>query len=61
MEVLLKKIKNSEVKVEIESSGSDLSEIVNKIRIQYEKISEKNMKENNDWYQSKVRYLNTDL
>nr|XP_040041777.1 keratin, type I cytoskeletal 18-like isoform X1 [Gasterosteus aculeatus aculeatus] len=57
VEVLLKKIKNSEVKVEIESSGSDLSEIVNKIRIQYEKISEKNMKENNDWYQSKFENL----
>ncbi|XP_037333655.2 keratin, type I cytoskeletal 18-like isoform X2 [Pungitius pungitius] len=54
---LLEKIKLSEVKVEIESSCMDLSEIVNKIRIKYEKMSEKNMKETNDWYQRKFKNL----
>ncbi|KAM8903013.1 keratin, type I cytoskeletal 18-like [Spinachia spinachia] len=54
---LLEKIEVSEVKVEIESSRTDLSEIVNKIRIRYEKMSEKNMKETNDWYQSKFENL----
>lgn len=56
MDVLREKIKDSEVNVEIESQNSNLAEMLNKIRAQYEKLAKKNLKETDDWYQSKVRY-----
>ncbi|CAL9698685.1 unnamed protein product [Knipowitschia caucasica] len=50
---LREKIKDSEVKVEIESSDSNLTEALNKIRVQYDDLAKKNDKETEDWYQSK--------
>lgn len=54
MDVLCEKIKDSEVKVEIDSKNSDLAEILSKVRKQYDKVAEKNLKETEEWYQSKV-------
>ncbi|XP_070850144.1 keratin, type I cytoskeletal 18-like [Chaetodon trifascialis] len=53
VDALREKIKDSEVKVEIDSQNSNLSEILNKIRSQYDKLAKKNLKETEDWYQSK--------
>lgn len=54
MDVLREKIKDSEVNVEIDSQNSNLAEMLNKIRAQYDKLAKKNLKETDDWYQSKV-------
>ncbi|XP_026219709.1 keratin, type I cytoskeletal 18-like isoform X2 [Anabas testudineus] len=50
---LCDKIKESKVEVELVSQNSNLSEIISKIRKQYEKLGEKNRKEAEEWYQSK--------
>uniref|UniRef100_H3CSB4 IF rod domain-containing protein n=1 Tax=Tetraodon nigroviridis TaxID=99883 RepID=H3CSB4_TETNG len=50
---LCEKIKDSEVKVEIDSQNSNLANTLNKIRRQYEELARKNMKETEDWYQNK--------
>uniref|UniRef100_UPI0037E9117E keratin, type I cytoskeletal 18-like isoform X1 n=1 Tax=Semicossyphus pulcher TaxID=241346 RepID=UPI0037E9117E len=50
---LREKIKDSEVIVEIDSQNSNLAEMLNKTRTQYEKLANKNLKETDDWYQSK--------
>lgn len=55
VDVLREKIKDSEVKVEVDSQNSNLAEMVNKIRNQYDKLSKKNLKETEEWYQSKAR------
>lgn len=55
VDVLREKIKDSEVKVEVDSQNSNLAEMVNKIRNQYDKLAEKNLKETEEWYQSKAR------
>lgn len=55
MDVLREKIKDSEVKVEVDSQNSNLAEMVNKIRNQYDKLAKKNLKETEEWYQSKAR------
>lgn len=49
------KIKDSEVNVEVDSQNSNLAEMVNKIRNQYDKLAKKNLKETEEWYQSKAR------
>lgn len=54
VDVLREKIKHSEVKVEIDSQNSNLAEMLNKIRNQYDKLAKKNLKETEEWYQSKV-------
>ncbi|XP_070786863.1 keratin, type I cytoskeletal 18 isoform X2 [Enoplosus armatus] len=51
--VLREKIKDSEVKVEIDSPNSNLAEVLNKIRGQYDKLAKKNLKETEEWYQNK--------
>ncbi|XP_033837699.1 keratin, type I cytoskeletal 18-like [Periophthalmus magnuspinnatus] len=51
------KIKDSEVKVEIESSDSNLTEALNKIRSQYDDLVRKTEKETEDWYQSKFKTI----
>ncbi|XP_072305013.1 keratin, type I cytoskeletal 18-like isoform X2 [Eucyclogobius newberryi] len=51
------KIKDSEVKVEIESSNSNLTEDLNKIRGQYDDLVRKTEKETEDWYQSKFKTI----
>lgn len=48
------KIKDSEVTVEIESENSNLAEMLNKIRKQYDKVAKKNQQETEEWYQNKV-------
>ncbi|XP_036946591.1 keratin, type I cytoskeletal 18-like isoform X2 [Acanthopagrus latus] len=53
VEVLREKIRDSEVNVEIDSQNSNLAEMLNKIRAQYDKLAKKNLKETDDWYQSK--------
>uniref|UniRef100_A0A087XB94 Keratin, type I cytoskeletal 18-like n=1 Tax=Poecilia formosa TaxID=48698 RepID=A0A087XB94_POEFO len=50
---LCEKIKNSEVKVEIDSQNSNLADIVKNIRIHYQKQADKNMKETEEWYKEK--------
>lgn len=55
MDVLREKIEASEVKVEVDSQNSNLAEMVNKIRNQYDKLAKKNLKETEEWYQSKAR------
>ncbi|XP_029942028.1 keratin, type I cytoskeletal 18-like isoform X2 [Salarias fasciatus] len=57
VDVLREKIKDSEVTVEIESSNSDLAEALNKVRAQYDRLAEKNLKETDDWYKSKFEYI----
>ena len=54
VDVLREKIKDSEVKVEIDSQNSNLAEMLNQIRNQYDKLAKKNLKETEEWYQSKV-------
>ncbi|XP_055020748.1 keratin, type I cytoskeletal 18-like isoform X2 [Boleophthalmus pectinirostris] len=51
------RIKDSEVKVEIESSDSNLTEALNKIRSQYDDLVKKTEKETEDWYQSKFKTI----
>ncbi|XP_026158007.1 keratin, type I cytoskeletal 18-like [Mastacembelus armatus] len=54
---LREKITSSEVKVEIDSQNSNLPEIVSKIRQRYEMVAEKNLKETEEWYQSKFETI----
>lgn len=55
VDVLREKIKDSEVKVEVDSQNSNLGEMVSKMRNQYDKLAKKNLKETEEWYQSKAR------
>lgn len=55
VDALRDKIRDSEVKVEIESQNSNLAEIIKDIRGQYDKLAKKNLEETEDWYKSKVR------
>lgn len=51
------KIKDSEVKVEIESTDSNLADALKKIRGQYDDLVKKNEKETEDWYQTKFKTI----
>ncbi|XP_042260582.1 keratin, type I cytoskeletal 18-like isoform X2 [Thunnus maccoyii] len=53
VDVLREKIKDSEVNVELDSQNSNLAEILDKIRSQYDKLAEKNLRETEEWYRSK--------
>lgn len=57
MDALREKIKDSEVKVEVDSKDSNLDEILDNIRRQYDALAKKNLKETDEWYQSKVRFV----
>lgn len=57
MEDLCEKIKDSEVKVEIESHNSNLADTVNKVRHQYDQLAKQNLKDTEDWYQNEVSAL----
>ncbi|KAM6957933.1 keratin, type I cytoskeletal 18-like [Tautogolabrus adspersus] len=57
VDVLREKIKDSEVTVEIDSQDVNLAEMLNKVRGQYEKLAKKNLKETEDWYQSKFEHI----
>ncbi|XP_046886909.1 keratin, type I cytoskeletal 18 isoform X2 [Hypomesus transpacificus] len=50
---LRKKVKDSEVIVEIDSNNSNLGDVLDKMRRQYDKLAQKNLKDTDDWYQSK--------
>ncbi|XP_030611719.1 keratin, type I cytoskeletal 18-like [Archocentrus centrarchus] len=50
---LLEKIKDSDVNVEIKSQDSSLADIIKNVRVHYDKIAEKNLKEADDWYKDK--------
>lgn len=54
MDDLCEKIKESEVKVEMESHSSNLADELNKIRHQYDDLAKKNLRDTEDWYQNKV-------
>ncbi|XP_035533880.1 keratin, type I cytoskeletal 18 isoform X1 [Morone saxatilis] len=57
VDALCEKIKNSVVTVEIDSKNSNLSEKLNNIRVQYDKLAQKNIKDTEDWYQSKFENI----
>ncbi|XP_078100019.1 keratin, type I cytoskeletal 18-like isoform X2 [Sander vitreus] len=57
VDVLREKIKDSEVTVEIESQNSNLAEIVDKIRSQYDNLARRNLKDTEEWYQSKFKNI----
>ncbi|XP_076872089.1 keratin, type I cytoskeletal 18-like [Brachyhypopomus gauderio] len=58
---LQKKIKESDVKVQPDSSQSNLSDAINKIRKQYEKIAKKNQEETNEWYRNKFENIKEEV
>ncbi|KAM9328758.1 keratin, type I cytoskeletal 18-like isoform 2-T2 [Pholidichthys leucotaenia] len=53
VDTLCEKIKNSEVKVVIDSQQSKLSDIISNIREQYDKLAQESLQETEDWYKSK--------
>ncbi|TNN53855.1 Keratin, type I cytoskeletal 18 [Liparis tanakae] len=57
VDVLVEKVKDSEVTVEMESKSSDLAEVVNNIRYQYDKLAKKNLKDTEEWYQRKFENI----
>ncbi|XP_028250883.1 keratin, type I cytoskeletal 18-like isoform X1 [Parambassis ranga] len=57
VDVLREKIRDSEVKVVIDSQDSNLADIVKNIRLQYEKLSKKYQQETEDWYKSKFENI----
>ncbi|XP_029612937.1 keratin, type I cytoskeletal 18 isoform X1 [Salmo trutta] len=58
---LRKKIKDSNVLVEFDSQDNNLSDTLNKIRSQYEKLAKKNLKDTDDWYQSKFDSIKVEV
>lgn len=54
MDDLCEKIRDSEVKVEIDSHNSNLAMMLNNIRHQYDNLAKKNLKDTEDWYQNEV-------
>ncbi|KAI4875513.1 hypothetical protein NFI96_009694 [Prochilodus magdalenae] len=59
--VLKEKIKDSNVTVEVDSSQSNLSDTINKLRDQYEKLAEKNREETNEWYKNKFENIKVEV
>ncbi|XP_031708108.1 keratin, type I cytoskeletal 18-like [Anarrhichthys ocellatus] len=57
VDVLREKIKDSEVKVEMKSQSSNLGDVVNKIRFQYDELAQKNRKDTEEWYQSEFENI----
>ncbi|XP_071320942.1 keratin, type I cytoskeletal 18-like isoform X2 [Trachinotus anak] len=57
VDVLREKIKESEVKVEVDSKNSNLNEMLIKIRGQYDELARKNLRETDEWYQSKFENI----
>lgn len=54
MDDLCEKIRDSEVKVEVDSHNSNLAVMLNNIRHQYDNLAKKNLKDTEDWYQNEV-------
>lgn len=61
MDDLCEKIRDSEVKVEIDSHNSNLAAMLNNIRHQYDNLAKKNLKDTEDWYQNEVPAQQTRL
>ncbi|XP_017568348.1 keratin, type I cytoskeletal 18-like [Pygocentrus nattereri] len=59
--VLKERIKESTVTVEADSPQSNLSDTVNKIRAQYEKLAMKNRVETDEWYRSKFDNIKVEV
>ncbi|XP_072539036.1 keratin, type I cytoskeletal 18-like [Salminus brasiliensis] len=59
--VLKEKIKESNVTVETDSSQSNLSDTINKIRNQYEKLAVKNREETDEWYKNKFENIKVEV
>ncbi|XP_030637583.1 keratin, type I cytoskeletal 18-like [Chanos chanos] len=55
------KIKDSSVNVEIDSPQSNLSDTVNKIRQEYEKLAKKNREETDEWYKTKFENIRVEV
>ncbi|XP_062303197.1 keratin, type I cytoskeletal 18 isoform X1 [Osmerus eperlanus] len=58
---LRKKVKDSEVIVEIDSNNSNLGDVLDKMRKQYDKLAKKNLKDTDDWYQSKFDNIKVEV
>ncbi|XP_078147240.1 keratin, type I cytoskeletal 18 isoform X2 [Centroberyx gerrardi] len=61
VDALRKKVKDSRVVVEMDSQDSNLAETLKKIRGQYDKLAKKNLKETDDWYQSKFDNIKVEV
>ncbi|XP_066521945.1 keratin, type I cytoskeletal 18-like isoform X2 [Hoplias malabaricus] len=59
--LLKEKIKDCSVNVEADSSQSNLSETINKIRGQYEKLASKNREDTNEWYKNKFENIKVEV
>lgn len=59
--VLKEKIKESNVTVEADSSQSNLSDTINKIRNQYENLAVKNREETDEWYKNKFENIKVEV
>uniref|UniRef100_A0A674N4N2 Keratin, type I cytoskeletal 18-like n=2 Tax=Takifugu rubripes TaxID=31033 RepID=A0A674N4N2_TAKRU len=57
VEDLCEKIRDSEVKVEIDSHNSNLAIMLNNIRHQYDNLGKKNLKDTEDWYQNEFENI----
>ncbi|TWW63971.1 keratin, type I cytoskeletal 18-like isoform X1 [Takifugu flavidus] len=57
VEGLCEKIRDSEVKVEIDSHNSNLAIMLNNIRHQYDNLAKKNLKDTEDWYQNEFENI----
>ncbi|AWO96025.1 putative keratin type I cytoskeletal 18-like [Scophthalmus maximus] len=57
VDALRDKIRESQVTVEVDSQNSNLGQILNRIRGQYDKVAQKNLKETDEWYQSKFENI----
>uniref|UniRef100_A0AAY4BAG5 IF rod domain-containing protein n=1 Tax=Denticeps clupeoides TaxID=299321 RepID=A0AAY4BAG5_9TELE len=58
---LRKRVKESDVIVEMDSAESDLKNSVNKIRVQYEKVAQKNLEDTEAWYNDKFDNIKVEV
>ncbi|KAM6945692.1 keratin, type I cytoskeletal 18 [Aplochiton taeniatus] len=58
---LRKKIRESLVVVEMDSKDTDLAEALNQVRVQYEKMATKNLKDTEDWYNNKFDNIRVEV
>ncbi|XP_056156965.1 keratin, type I cytoskeletal 18 isoform X2 [Lampris incognitus] len=61
VDVLRTKIRASSVTVEVDSQDCNLAETLNRIRGQYEKLAKNNLKETEDWYQSRFENIKVEV
>ncbi|KAJ8004123.1 hypothetical protein DPEC_G00155510 [Dallia pectoralis] len=58
---LCQKIQNSNIIVEFDSKDNNLSDTLQRIRAQYEKMAGKNLRDTDTWYQRKFESLNVEV